>query len=96
MSKVVTGLPDLKIDHAGVCKGCAKGNNIKNPFPKSDTKSRGILELIHSYVCGLITSTYLSGYVYYVTSLMITLVRLRIAFKNKKIKYLVNSRHSKP
>ena len=67
MSKVVTGLPDLNIDHEGVCKNCAKGNNIKTPFRKSDTKTKGILELVHSYVCGPIPSTYLSGYVYYVT-----------------------------
>ena len=38
VSKVVTGLPDLKIDHEGTCKGCARGKNIKNPFPKSETK----------------------------------------------------------
>ena len=32
--KVVTGLPELKVDHEGVCNGCAQGKNIKNPFPK--------------------------------------------------------------
>ena len=32
VNKVVTGLPDLKINHEGICKGCAKGKNIKNPF----------------------------------------------------------------
>jgi hypothetical protein len=50
-----------------VCKGCAQGNNINNPFSKSDNKVEGILELIHSYVCGPIPSTSLSGYVYYVS-----------------------------
>ena len=67
MSKVVTSLPALKINHEGVCKGCAKEKNINNPFPKSDTKSEGILELVHSAICGPMTSTSLSGYVYYVT-----------------------------
>ena len=57
VSKVVTGLPDLKIDHEGVCKGCVKGKNIKNPFPKSDTKSEGILEFIHSDVYDPMSST---------------------------------------
>ena len=57
----------MKIDHEGVCKGCAKGKNIKNAFSKSDTKPEGILELIHSDVCGPMPSTSLSGYVYYVT-----------------------------
>ena len=65
--KAVTGLPDLKIDHEGTFKGCARGKNIKNPFLKTETKTKGTLELIHSNVCGPIPSTYLSGYGYYVT-----------------------------
>ena len=67
VSKVVTYLPDVKIDFEGICKGYAKGKNIKNPFPKSDTKLEGSLEFIHSDVCGPMQSTSLSGYVYYVT-----------------------------
>ena len=67
VSKVVTGLPFMKIEHEGTCKGCAQGKNIKNPFPKSETKTKGMLELIHSDVCGIMPSTYLSGYEYYVT-----------------------------
>jgi hypothetical protein len=66
-SKVVTGLPEIKVDHEGVCKGCAQGKNIKNPFLKSDNKVEGILELVHSDVCGPMPSTSLSGYVYYVS-----------------------------
>ena len=46
VSKVVTGLPDLKIEHEGTCKGCAQGKNIKNPFLKSETNTKGTLELI--------------------------------------------------
>ena len=59
VSKVVTGLQDLKIDHECTCKGCARGKNIKNPFLKSETKSNGMLELFHYDVCGPIPSTYL-------------------------------------
>ena len=40
---------------------------MKNPFSKSDTKTKGKLELIHSDVCGPIPSISLSGYEYYVT-----------------------------
>ena len=57
----------MKIKHEGICKGCAKGNNIKNPFPKSETKTKGMLELIHSDVCGPMSSTSLSGFEYYIT-----------------------------
>jgi hypothetical protein len=66
VSNAVTGLPDFKVDHEDVCKGCAQGKNIKNPFPKSDSKA-GVLELIHSDVCDPMPSTSLSGYVYYVS-----------------------------
>jgi hypothetical protein len=58
--KAVTGLPEFKIDHEGVCNGCAQGKNIKNPFPKRDNKA-GVLELIHSDVCGPMPSSSISG-----------------------------------
>ena len=57
----------MKIDHEGTRKECEKGKNIKNPFLKGETKTKGMLELILSDVCGPIPSTYLSGYEYYVT-----------------------------
>jgi transposase InsO family protein len=65
--KAVTGLPELKRDHKGICNGCAQGKNIKNPFPKRDNKIEGVLELIHSDVCGPMPSSSISGYVYYVS-----------------------------
>jgi hypothetical protein len=70
VSKAVTCLPDFKVDHEGVCKGCAQGKNIKNPFSKSDSKAEGVLELIHSDVCGPMPSTSLSGYVCYVMTIL--------------------------
>jgi transposase InsO family protein len=48
-------------------KVCAQGKNIKNHFPKSESKVEGVLELIHSDVSSPIPSTSLSGYVYYVS-----------------------------
>jgi hypothetical protein len=59
--KAVTGLPELKGDHEGVCNGCAQGKNIKNPFPKRDNKAEGVLELIHSDVCGPMPSSSING-----------------------------------
>jgi transposase InsO family protein len=67
VSKVVTGLPELKVDHEGVCNGCAQGKNIKKPFPKRDSKEEGVLEIIHLDVCGLMPSPSISEYVYYVS-----------------------------
>jgi hypothetical protein len=67
VSKEVIGLPEFKVDHEGVCNKCAQGENIKNPFPKRENNAEGVLYLIHSYVCGKMPSTSISGYVYYVS-----------------------------
>ena len=67
MSKVVKGLPEIHIDHEGVCKGCAQGKNTKNPFPSSKNKAKGILDIVHSDVCGPMLATSLRGNVYYVS-----------------------------
>jgi transposase InsO family protein len=67
VSKAVTGLLEFKVDHEGVCNGCAQGKNIKNHFLKKDSKAEGVLELIHLDVCGPMPSTSISGYAYYVS-----------------------------
>ena len=67
LKNMVTGLPMLHVDHDGVCRVCALGNNTKGSFPKSENKSKGILDLIHSDLCGPMTVTSLDGYNYYVT-----------------------------
>ena len=56
----------MKIDHEGNCKRCERGKNIKNPFLKSETKTKGTLELIHSDVCAPMPSISLSWYEYYI------------------------------
>ena len=63
-SKSIEGLPKMQEKHEGVCKGCVKG---KKTFPSSKSKAKGILEIIHSDVCGPMSSSSLSGYVYYVS-----------------------------
>jgi hypothetical protein len=42
------------------------GKNIKKAFPSSDNRAHGISDLVHSYVCGLMSSPSLSGCLYYV------------------------------
>jgi hypothetical protein len=66
-SRMVKDLLEIQVFHDGVCKGCAQGNNVKNHFPSSDNKEKGVLYLIHSDVCGPMSSTSLSGFVYYVS-----------------------------
>jgi transposase InsO family protein len=49
-----------------VCRGCALGKNIKKPFSSSENRSKGILDLIHSDVCGPMPVKSLGGSLYYV------------------------------
>jgi hypothetical protein len=65
--KTVTSLLELKVEHEGVCNGCAQGKNVKNPFPKRGSKVEGVLELIHLDMCGPMPSSSINGYVYYVS-----------------------------
>ena len=44
-----------------------KGKNTKKTFPSGDSKEKGILEIVHSDVCGPMSSSSLSRYVYYVS-----------------------------
>jgi hypothetical protein len=62
----VTGVPDFSSEHHELCKGCALGKYTKTAFPSSDSRATGILDLIHSDVCGPISSTSLTGFLYYV------------------------------
>jgi transposase InsO family protein len=63
---ITTGLPDFSIEQYDVCRGCAMGKYAKAPFPASDSRSTGILDLIHSDVSGRMSSPSLSGYLYHV------------------------------
>ena len=47
VSKLVTGLLEIQIEHGRVCKACAQGKSTNNPYPKSDSKAKGILDIIH-------------------------------------------------
>jgi transposase InsO family protein len=67
LKEIVTGLPDFSTEHHEVCKGCVMGKYTKTAFPSSDNKTGGILDLIHSNLCGPMSSISLSGYEYYVT-----------------------------
>ena len=66
-SEAVSGPPEIQAKHEGICKGCAQGKNAKKTFLSSERKDKGILEIIHSDVCGPMSSISLRGYVYYVS-----------------------------
>ena len=64
---MVTGLPEFSTRPGDVCRGCALGKYTKTTFLCSDSRSVGTLDLIHSDLCGPMTSVSLRGYKYYVT-----------------------------
>ena len=50
-----------------MCKGCALGKYAKTNIPSSDRRSKGILDLIDSNICGCMLFAALIGNNYYVT-----------------------------
>jgi hypothetical protein len=66
LKNMVEGISKLQSTHEGICKGCALGKNIKKPFSSNNNRSKEILDLIHSDVCGPMPVKSLGGYLYYV------------------------------
>jgi hypothetical protein len=66
LQKMVSGMPIIHSDHNEVCKGCMLGKNVKKSFPSSIKRSKEVLELVHSDICGPVSSPLQSGYLYYV------------------------------
>jgi len=52
LQNMVIGFLELPIEHDGICRGSALGMNVKETFIGNENKSKGILNLIHSNVCG--------------------------------------------
>jgi hypothetical protein len=61
LREIVTGVPEFSTEHQELCEGCALGKYTKTLFPSSDSRAAGILDLIHSDVCGLMSSASLTG-----------------------------------
>jgi hypothetical protein len=66
LRELVTGVPDFSSEHHELCKGCILGKYTKTAFPSSDSRAAGILDLIHSDLCGPMSSASLTGSLYYV------------------------------
>jgi hypothetical protein len=66
LHNMVCGMPSISLSKNEICNGCILGKNIKKEFPSSENRSQGILDLVHSDVCGPMSSPSLSGCLYYV------------------------------
>jgi hypothetical protein len=52
LGKIVTGMPSFTSEHHEISKGCVLGKFVRTPFPKSESRSKSILDLIHTYIYG--------------------------------------------
>ena len=64
LHNIVIGMLGFQNDHDGVCRGCVVGKNVKSSFPSSSKRSKGILDLVHLDICGPMTVSSLSRYLY--------------------------------
>jgi hypothetical protein len=68
LGKIVTGMPSVTSEHREKCKGCVLGKYVRAPFPKSESRSKSILDLIHTNICGPMSSLSIGGkFKYYIT-----------------------------
>ncbi len=72
------------MDHEGGCSECESGKHIKRPFPSSRTKTSQVLKLMHSYLCGPMSVTFLGGYLYFMIFVDDFSHKTRIFFLKKK------------
>ena len=63
---IVIGLPEFSIELQGVFIGCALGRNSNDFFSSNKSRSKGILDLIHLGVCGMMSMELVKGEKYYV------------------------------
>jgi hypothetical protein len=66
LRQAVTGLPKFRAERHDPCKGCAMGKYPRRLFPPSNHTSKGVLDLIHSDVCGPMSMESMSGFKYFV------------------------------
>lgn len=64
LNQIVIGIPKLKEDRQGIYKGFALGKNVKKPFARKGTRSKEILDLKHSNMCGPMAIKSLGGHQY--------------------------------
>ena len=67
LREIVTCLLGFSIEQQGLYKGCALGKHAKVVFPSNEHRSKEILDLVHSNVCGPMSIVSILGSMYYVS-----------------------------
>ncbi|KAL0445363.1 UNVERIFIED_CONTAM: hypothetical protein Slati_2259000 [Sesamum latifolium] len=55
------------LDYLPTCKSCLKGKMIKNPFVGQSAIANGLLELVHTDICGPLSIPARGGFSYFIT-----------------------------
>jgi hypothetical protein len=66
LQKMVTCMPFFSFEHDSVCRGCALCKTTKKAYPDNNRKTNGILDLIHSDLCGPMIAPSMNGCLYYI------------------------------
>ena len=60
-------LKPLDFDEFPVCESCLEGKMTKRPFNAKGRRDQELLELVHTDVCGLMSTQAKGGYEYFIT-----------------------------
>ena len=67
LRETITEVPVLSNEHDDICRGRVLGKYAKATFPRSNNRARDVLGLMHSDICGPMSTRALSGGEYFVT-----------------------------
>jgi hypothetical protein len=56
LGKIMTRMSLVTSEHHEICKGCVLGKYVQAHLPKSESRSKSILDLIHIDICGPMSS----------------------------------------
>lgn len=51
LREMVKNVPGVSTEHNDICRRCMLGKFAKEKFPRSDSRSQGILDLVNSDIC---------------------------------------------
>ena len=66
LRQAIIALPKFIAERHDPCKGCALGKYAWKPFPSSEHRSKGVLDLIHFDICVSMSVESVSGSRYFV------------------------------
>ena len=65
-------LSPLDVNVLIVCEPCLDGKMTMRPFKAKGYRAKEVLDLVHTDLCGPISTCARDGYVYFITFIMIT------------------------